>query len=142
MIMSFRGGYSYPTWESHKVIIRRFILCLWDCHSPRAGFAMTVVGVVGPGFCPEIASERTGSPTRPARWGEEPPPEQRSLAAHLRQSEPQGRGATRRTAGRSACLRPHSPYSKGYSGWYALTSCGGSSFPQKAGAFWGPHSSQ
>ena len=25
--------YKLLTWESHKVMIRRFILCLWDCHA-------------------------------------------------------------------------------------------------------------
>jgi len=35
--VSFRGGhyklpYYCPTWESHKVVIQRFILYLWDCH--------------------------------------------------------------------------------------------------------------
>ena len=35
---------------------------------------------------------------------------------------------------RTLCLpRPHAPYSVGISGWYALTSCGGSSFPHHAG---------
>ena len=37
-------------------------------------------------------------------------------------------------------LRRHSPYSVGISGRYALSSCGGSSSPQRAPARWGPRS--
>ena len=39
---------------------------------------------------------------------------------------------------RRLCRRRHSPYSVDASGWCVLTSCGGSSSPQKAGLFRDP----